>query len=28
MRDLPGVDVIAEVDDLPFDKGSVDEVFS
>ena len=28
MRDLPGVDVIAEVDDLPFEPNSVDEIFS
>lgn len=28
MRDLPGVDVVAPVDDLPFDDGSVAEVFS
>lgn len=28
MRDLPGVDVVAEVDDLPFEPGSVDEIFS
>jgi predicted SAM-dependent methyltransferase len=28
MRDLPGVDIMADADDLPFDMGSVDEVFS
>ena len=28
MRDLPGVDVVADVGDLPFETGSVDEVFS
>ena len=27
-RRLPGVDVVAEVDDLPFDPGEVDEIFS
>lgn len=28
MRELPGVDVVAGVDDLPFDEGTVDEIFS
>lgn len=28
MRELPGVDVVAAVDDLPFDPGSVGEIFS
>jgi predicted SAM-dependent methyltransferase len=28
MRDLPGVDVIAEVGDLPFEAGTVDEITS
>ena len=28
MRDLPGVDVVAEVGNLPFERGSVDEIFS
>jgi hypothetical protein len=28
MRDLPGVDVVAEAGDLPFDPGSVDEISS
>lgn len=28
MRELPNVDVAATVDDLPFEKGSVDEIFS
>ena len=27
-RELPGVDVVAEVDDLPFQPGELDEVFS
>lgn len=27
-RKLPGVDVVAEVDDLPFKQGEVDEIFS
>jgi len=28
MRELPGIDVIAMVDDLPFEPGTVDEIFS
>jgi hypothetical protein len=28
MRELPGIDVIATVDDLPFEPGTVDEIFS
>ena len=28
MRELPGIDVVATVDDLPFEPGSVDEIFS
>ncbi len=28
MRDLPGVDVVADVGDLPFERDSVDEIFS
>jgi len=28
VRDLPSVDVVAEVGDLPFESGSVDEIFS
>jgi len=28
VRDLPGVDVVAALDDLPFDAGEVDELFS
>jgi hypothetical protein len=28
MRDLPGVDLVAKLDELPIDPGSVDEVFS
>jgi predicted SAM-dependent methyltransferase len=28
MRELPGVDVVAEVDDLPIERGSVQELFS
>jgi hypothetical protein len=28
MRELPGVDIVAEVDHLPFEPGSVSEVFS
>jgi predicted SAM-dependent methyltransferase len=28
MRDLPGVDVVAEVENLPFEQGTVDEIFS
>lgn len=28
MRELPGVDVVAEAGDLPFEPGSVDEIFS
>jgi predicted SAM-dependent methyltransferase len=28
MRDLPGVDIVAEVDDLPFEAASIDEVSS
>jgi len=28
MRDLPGVDVVAEVDNLPFERSGVDEIFS
>jgi len=27
-RELPGVDVVAEVDDLPFEQGEVQEIFS
>lgn len=27
-RALPGVDIVAEVDDLPFEQGEVDEIFS
>jgi hypothetical protein len=28
MRELPGIDVVATVDNLPFDAGTVDEIFS
>lgn len=28
MRELPGVDVVAAIDDLPFEDGSVEEIFS
>lgn len=28
MRELPGVEVVAEVDDIPFEAGTVDEVYS
>jgi hypothetical protein len=28
MRELPGIDVVATVDDLPFEPGTVDEIFS
>jgi len=28
MRELPGIDVVAVVDDLPFEQNSVDEIFS
>jgi predicted SAM-dependent methyltransferase len=28
MRELPGVDVVAEAGDLPFERGGVDEIFS
>ena len=28
LRDLPGVDVVADVGDLPFERDSVDEIFS
>lgn len=28
MRELPGIDVVAVVDDLPFEPGTVDEIFS
>ena len=28
MRDLPGVDVVAKAGDLPFEPGSVDEIYS
>lgn len=28
VRELPGVDIVAEVGDLPFDEGTVEEIFS
>jgi predicted SAM-dependent methyltransferase len=28
MRELPGIDVVATVDDLPFEPGTVDEIYS
>lgn len=28
MRELPGIDVVAQADDLPFAEGSIDEIFS
>ena len=28
MRELPGIDVVATVDDLPFEPGTLDEIFS